>query len=83
MGIHMNRWVDVAYRQACKKIAREKSERATFCIASITHNGVNSFLKSFSYFQATFFNEKPVFFSLQNMYREEKEVGRVQRYESK
>ena len=58
----MNRWVDVAYRQACKKIAREKSERATFCIASITHNGVNSFLKSFSYFQATFFNEKPVFF---------------------
>ena len=47
------------------------------------YNGVNFFLKSFSYFQATFFNEKPVFFSLQNMYREEKEEGRVQRYESK
>jgi hypothetical protein len=73
----MNRWVDVAYRQACKKIAREKSERATFCIASITQWG-ELFFEVISYF-----SEKPAFFhSLQNMYREEKEEGRVQRYES-
>ena len=52
----MNRWVDVAYRQACKKIAREKSERATFCIASITQWG-ELFFEIISYF-----SEKPVFF---------------------
>ena len=73
----MNRWVDVAYRQACKKIAREKSERATFCIASITQWGE-------LFFEAIFyFSEKPVFFPLKNMYREEKDEGRVKRYESK
>ena len=68
---HMNRWVDVAYRQACKKIAREKSERATFCIASITQWG-ELFFEVIFYFQATFLMS----FLLQDINREKKEEGR-------
>ena len=62
----MNRWVDVAYRQACKKIAREKSERATFCIASITQWGELFFEVIFLFSSNCFFTKKSVFFSLQS-----------------
>ena len=58
----MNRWVDVAYRQACKKIAREKSERATFCIASITTMGWTFFWSRFLIFKQLFLTKNLSFF---------------------
>jgi hypothetical protein len=58
----MNRWVDVAYRQACKKIAREKSERATFCIASITQWGEIFFEVIFLFFSNFFLRKTCLFF---------------------